>query len=75
MWNVIQLKNFFDSIHQIDELDRIAVAFSDDLPEDDERHQLRLSIGFPGEFTGIERNMGVSDNVERSLKKVDITVR
>ena len=75
MGNLIQLENFFDAVHETDELNRIAVVLSDDLPEDDERHQLRLSIGSPGEFTGIKGNMGVSDDGEGCLKKVDIDVR
>jgi len=56
--NLIKLKDLFDSVHEIDELNGRAIVSAKSFTKEKDGHELMLSIRFPGIFAGIKREMG-----------------
>jgi hypothetical protein len=59
--NLIELKDLFDFVHQIDELNGGGIVSAKSFTKEKNGHELMLSIRFPGVFAGIKRQMGKSE--------------
>ena len=55
MGNLLQLGQIFDRLQQLDEIHRVPIVGTQSLSQEQDRHELMLSIRFPGVFAGIER--------------------
>jgi len=73
--NLIKLKDLFDSVNEIDELNGSAIVSAKSFTKEKNSHELMLSIRFPGVFAGITRQMGGSEYGTDTFDKVDIVVR
>jgi len=73
--NLIQLKDPFDPVHQIDDFNRRARVGTKNFTKEKNGHELILSIRFPGVFAGIKGEMGGSEYGTDAFDKVDIAVR
>jgi len=53
--NLLQLEQVPDRTQQFNEIHRVPIVGTQSLPQEEDRHELMLSIRFPGVFAGIER--------------------